>query len=137
LSAEGDGEIKQYITPVNMVARLYILKGKSLTPKDATTSDPYLVIKLGGKTITDKESLRPKTCNPNFFRSYDLPVTLPGASTLEIECWDDDGFDFPDLIGATKIDLEDRFFNKEWKSKYKEMRPIEERTLFIKKSSAP
>jgi Ca2+-dependent lipid-binding protein len=94
---------------------LYILKGKSLTPKDSTTSDPYLIIKLAGKVITDKESLRPKTCNPSFFRSYDIPVSLPGAATLEIECWDDDGFDFPDLIGATKIDLEDRYFNKEWK----------------------
>ena len=39
-------------------------------------------------------------------------ASLPGASTLTIECWDDDGFDFPDLIGFTKIDLEDRFFNK-------------------------
>lgn len=98
-----------------MVCRLYVLTGKSLTPKDGSTSDPYLVIKLGGKTITDKESLRPKTLNPKFFRGYDIPVSLPGAATLKIECWDDDGFDFPDLIGETKIDLEDRYFNKEWK----------------------
>lgn len=94
--------------------RLYVLKGKSLTPKDANTSDPYLVIKLGDKVISDKKSLRPKTNNPNFYTSYDLMTSLPGPATLSIECWDDDGFDFPDLIGATKIDLEDRFFNKEW-----------------------
>ncbi len=31
----------------SVVARLYVLKGKSLTPKDTNTSDPYLVIKLG------------------------------------------------------------------------------------------
>lgn len=83
-----------------------------MTPKDANTSDPFLVIKLGDKTITDKESLREKTNNPAFFRAYDIPCSLPGASTLSIECWDDDGFDFPDLIGGTKIDLEDRYFCK-------------------------
>lgn len=102
----------QYLTPKSVVVRLYILKGKSFTPKDNNTSDPYLVIKLGNTTITDKESLRPKTCNPSFFRSYDISTTLPGAATLTIESWDDDGYDFPDLIGITKIDLEDRFFNK-------------------------
>jgi Ca2+-dependent lipid-binding protein len=97
-----------------VVVRLYVLRGKSLTPKDNNTSDPYLIIKLGQTTITDKESMRPKTCNPAFYRSYDIPTTLPGASTLAIEVWDDDGFDFPDLIGITKIDLEDRFYSKEW-----------------------
>jgi Ca2+-dependent lipid-binding protein len=93
-----------------------VLKGKSFTPKDETTSDPYLIIKLGTKTITDKESLRVKTCNPGFFTSYDIETSLPGASTLAIECWDDDGFSFPDLIGITKIDLEDRYFSKDWKT---------------------
>lgn len=116
---------------------MYILKGKSLTPKDTTTSDPYLIIKLGTTVISDKASLRPKTCNPGFYTSYDIPCSLPGASTLSIECWDDDGFDFPDLIGATKIDLEDRYFNKEWREKYPNKKPIEERTLFVPKSSAP
>jgi len=108
-----------------------------MTPKDATTSDPYLVIKLGTTVITDKESLRPKTCNPGFYCSYDIPASLPGASTLAIECWDDDGFSFPDLIGVTKIDLEDRYYNKEWRTKYPGKKPIEERTLFLAKSAAP
>lgn len=120
-----------------MIARLYILKGKQLTPKDSTTSDPYLVIKLGETVVKDKESLQLKTCNPNFFRSYDIQTKLPGASTLTIECWDDDGFNFPDLIGITKIDLEDRYYNKRWKDTYPDKKPIEERTLFMEKSKAP
>jgi hypothetical protein len=41
------------------------------------------------------------------------------------------------LIGITKLDLENRFFNRDWKEKYKDMRPIEERTLFTDKSTAP
>ena len=117
--------------------RLYVLQGKSLTPKDGNSSDPFLIIKLGQTTITDKESLRPKTCNPKFYRAYDITASLPGASTLQIECWDDDGFDFPDLIGITKLDLEDRFYNKDWLEKYPEKKPIEERTLTVPKSSAP
>jgi ribosome biogenesis GTPase A len=56
---------------------------------------------------------------------------------LTIEVWDDDGFLKPDFIGMTKIDLEDRFFSKEWRERYKEKKPIEERTLFAPKSSAP
>lgn len=64
----------KYMQPHNVVARLYVLKGKSLTPKDNNTSDPYLVIKLGTTVIKDKESLRLKTCNPGFFRSYDIPT---------------------------------------------------------------
>lgn len=118
--------------------RLYVLKGKSLTPKDVNTSDPYLIIKLGDQVIDDKSSIRPKTNNPGFFTSYDIPVTLPGASTLAIEVWDDDGFLQPDLIGITKIDLEDRFYSNEWRDRYPaDKKPIEERTLFTPKSSAP
>jgi Ca2+-dependent lipid-binding protein len=117
---------------------LYVLKGKSLTPKDINTSDPYLILKLGDTVINDKEgSLRPKTNNPAFYTSYDLPVILPGSSALTIEVWDDDGFLSPDLIGITKIDLENRWFSKEWKEKYPQIKPIEERTLFIPKSLAP
>ena len=122
----------------SFVVRLYILKGKSLTPKDVNTSDPYLVIKLGETKIDDKaNSLRMKTNNPGFYTSYDISTTLPGSSTLAIEVWDDDGFLQPDLIGVTKIDLEDRYFSNEWREKYKDKKPIEERTLFIPKSSAP
>lgn len=105
----------QFITVKNLVVRLYILKGKSLTPKDTTTSDPYIILKLGNTVITDKSSLRPKTNNPGFYTSYDISCSLPGASTLAIEIWDDDGFDFPDLIGTTKIDIEDRYYNNDWK----------------------
>lgn len=72
--------------------RLYVLKGKSLTPKDKTTSDPYLILKLGDKVITDKDSHRPKTNNPGFFTSYDILTILPGPSLLAIEVWDDDDF---------------------------------------------
>jgi len=105
-------KIMQYLTPKKLVARVYILKGKELTPKDGNNSDPYLILKLGEKEIIDKNSLRPDCINAPFFTHYDFTVELPGVSTLKIQVWDDDGFDFPDLIGETLIDLEDRYFNK-------------------------
>lgn len=137
LKTEVDSDIREFITPKNLVVRLYVLKGKSLTPKDINTSDPYLILKLGDQTVEDKSSLRLKTNNPAFFTSYDIATTLPGPSTLTIEVWDDDGFLKPDLIGLTKIDLEDRYFSKEWREKYNDKKPIEERTLFVPKSAAP
>ena len=72
VSADADKELLPYLNPKTVVVRLYVLKGKSLTPKDTNTSDPYLVIKLGDKVIKDMDSLRPKTNNPKFFRSYDI-----------------------------------------------------------------
>lgn len=71
------------------------------------------------------------TNNPSFYTSYDIPATLPGAATLDIQCWDDDGFSFPDFIGSTMIDVEDRYFSKDWRVKYPNKMPIEERTLYI------
>jgi len=76
------------------VVRLYVLEGKQMTPHDANGfSDPFLIIKLGDKKIVDRESLRKKTLNPEFYCSYEIPTTLPGSnSILTIEVWDDDGF---------------------------------------------
>ena len=40
-------KFEEFIKPISQVCRLYILKEKSLTPIDATNSDPYLYIKSG------------------------------------------------------------------------------------------
>jgi Ca2+-dependent lipid-binding protein len=58
---------------------------------------------------------------------YELETTLPGPSFLKIEVWDHDDFFSDELIGRTKIDLEDRFFSSQW-NKLKE-KPIEARSL--------
>lgn len=49
---------------------------------------------------------------------------------LKIEVWDHDDFFSDELIGKTKIDLEDRFFSTKW-GRLPE-KPIETRTLFHK-----
>ena len=109
-----------------------------MTPHDANgLSDPFLIIKLGDHKIVDKESLRKKTLNPEFYTSYEIPTTLPGAnSILTIEVWDDDGFLGQDQIGSTKIDLEDRLFSEDFNKYPVDKKPTEERTLFLPTSSA-
>lgn len=91
---EEKDSFKKFITPKNYVVRLYVLEGKQMTPHDSNGfSDPFLIIKLGDRKIVDRESLRKKTLNPEFFCSYEIPTTLPGSnSILTIEVWDDDGF---------------------------------------------
>jgi len=47
---------------------------------------------------------------------------------LEIECWDYDCLFGDDIIGASVIDLDDRFFNPKWQAL--EQKPIEYRELY-------
>ena len=62
-----------------------------------------------------------------YYIIFSLGAILPGDTTLKIEVWDQDPI-FPDeLIGYTKIDLEDRFFNDKWLEM--KDKPIERRTL--------
>jgi hypothetical protein len=50
---------------------------------------------------------------------------MPGSSPLSVECWDYDMIFSDEIIGTTKIDLEDRYFCLEWNSL--EIKPIEYR----------
>ena len=61
---------------------------------------------------------------------YEVEAVLPGASQLKVQVWDHDDFFSDDLIGTTKIDLEDRFFSSKW-TKLTD-KPIETRTLYHK-----
>ena len=58
--------------------------------------------------------------------SFEIPVTIPGDSQLEIMVMDWDGIG-DDFIGNTVIDIEDRWFCKEWRKL--EKKPLENRTL--------
>ena len=130
----------EFLNPKKLIVRIYILKCKALTPKDSVDSDPYIEIQLGDTVRGGKDTMIPNTNFPGFFTHFDLPTSLPGPSTLRIKVWDDDGYARSDFIGETEIDVEDRYFSKEWRQ-YMDSEnpkiPLEERALYSPESEAP
>jgi len=116
-----------------VVVRLYLLKAYNLPPMDLNGStDSYPYIQLAGTTIEDTASKVSLNLNPNFYQSYELYATIPGACNLEISLYDADTLT-NDKIGTTYVDLENRFFNVEWRSY--DLKPVEMRTLKLPTSS--
>ncbi|KAL2304943.1 hypothetical protein Nmel_006910 [Mimus melanotis] len=107
--------------PINVLVRVYIVRvsavgiwavpggtwpclplelvpATDLHPADINgKADPYIAIKLGKTDIKDKENYISKQLNPSML-------------TVAVYDWDLVGTD--DLIGETKIDLENRFYSK-------------------------
>jgi hypothetical protein len=116
-----------------VVVRLYLLKAYNLPPMDLNGStDSYPVIKLAGKTVDDKDATVALNLNPNYYTSYELYATIPGACNLEVTLMDADTLS-NDTIGSTYIDLENRYFNVEWREY--DLKPVETRTLHLPTSS--
>ena len=127
---------KLLVTKSDCMIRIYILDGRDIMQKDSDSeSDPYLILKLGDKKITDRENYISNASNPRFYRFFQMNCSFPGESTLKIQLWDHDDILPDDKIGTTKIDLEDRFFSETWKSLPE--KPIETRALYIKSCSQP
>ncbi|XP_038616613.1 fer-1-like protein 6 [Tachyglossus aculeatus] len=96
-----------------VLIRVYIVAAFNLSPADADgKSDPYIVLKLGNTEIKDRENYIPKQLNPKFGRSFEIQATFPKESLLSVLIYDHDLIGIDDLIGETKIDLENRFFSR-------------------------
>ncbi|XP_061899143.1 otoferlin-like isoform X1 [Entelurus aequoreus] len=99
--------------PVNVLVRVYIIRATDLHPADINgKADPYIAIKLGNTEVKDKENYISKQLNPLFGKSFDMEVTFPMDSTLTVSIYDWDLVGTDDLIGETKLDLENRFYSK-------------------------
>jgi hypothetical protein len=108
--------------------RLYLLRAYNLPPMDLNGStDSYPEIELAGKVVSDIESKVELNLNPNYYASYELFATIPGSCNLKVSIFDADRVGARDFIGATSIDLENRWFNSEWRDM--ELKPVEMRTL--------
>ncbi|KAJ4432233.1 hypothetical protein ANN_20849 [Periplaneta americana] len=98
---------------LRIVVRIYVISGIGLHSKDISgKSDPYILIKIGSRTISDRENYIPRQLNPVFGRYFEMEAMLPIEHMLTIRVMDYDVASSDDLIGETKIDLEDRFYSK-------------------------
>ncbi|XP_078029970.1 otoferlin isoform X4 [Epinephelus lanceolatus] len=99
--------------PINVLVRVFVVRATDLHPADINgKADPYVVIKLGKSEVKDKENYISKQLNPVFGKSFDIEATFPMESMLTVSVYDWDLVGTDDLIGETKIDLENRFYSK-------------------------
>ncbi|KAM6087647.1 fer-1-like protein 6 [Chlamydotis macqueenii] len=112
----GQPHILQGIPPnhsVEVLIRVYVVAAFNLSPADPDgKSDPYIVLRLGSTEIKDRENYIPKQLNPVFGRSFEIQATFPKDSLLTVLIYDHDFVGTDDLIGETKIDLENRFYSR-------------------------
>ncbi|KAG1713540.1 hypothetical protein DVH05_001327 [Phytophthora capsici] len=129
--------------PQPVLVRVYVLRGQNLHARSSNNKpNPYLRLKLGGNRINDQGNACSNTLQPEFFRMFELETTLPGASQLDISVWDR-GLISDQLIGSTTIDLEERWFHREWQeigddpstgNRDNKLKPIEYRHLYVPQS---
>ncbi|XP_030765645.1 otoferlin-like isoform X2 [Sitophilus oryzae] len=99
--------------PIRVLVRVYIVKANDLHPMDLNgKADPYVVLQLGSKRISDKENYISKQLNPVFGKCFEIEATFPQDSLLTVQIFDWDLVGSDDMVGETKIDLENRFYSK-------------------------
>ncbi|XP_058143724.1 otoferlin [Dasypus novemcinctus] len=99
--------------PINVLVRVYVVRATDLHPADINgKADPYIAIRLGKTDIRDKENYISKQLNPVFGKSFDIEASFPMESMLTVAVYDWDLVGTDDLIGETRIDLENRFYSK-------------------------
>ncbi|KAF1773512.1 C2 domain [Phytophthora cactorum] len=161
-------DLDQFLNPQPYLVRVYVLDALNLHPKDANNRcDPYLRVSLGDgrrreQLFNDRDNYQPETLTPKFHKMYEFKTDLPGASELKLEVLDYDFFAIPtlptglskalstavgstvdgdDFVGATLIDLEDRWFDAKWQDlglspeRAERRKPLEVRPLFAPSST--
>ncbi|XP_076264991.1 otoferlin-like isoform X1 [Rhynchophorus ferrugineus] len=99
--------------PIRVLVRVYIVKANDLHPMDLNgKADPYIVLQLGSKRISDKDNYISKQLNPVFGKCFEIEATFPQDSLLTVQIYDWDLVGSDDMVGETKIDLENRFYSK-------------------------
>ncbi|KAK7423113.1 phosphatidylserine decarboxylase [Neonectria punicea] len=93
-----------------LALKVSIIKARNLAAKDRNgTSDPYLVLSLGDARVTTHTE--PKTLNPEWNVTEEMPITSVQSLVLDVICWDKDRFG-KDYLGEFDIALEEIFQNE-------------------------
>nr|CAD7576106.1 unnamed protein product [Timema californicum] len=100
--------------PLTVKVRVYVIRASGLPVMDVTgRSDPYLVVGTSSKnTIKDRDSYVARSLDPTFGKLFELKATFPLDYQLTVTVMDYDKYSSDDLIGETKIDLENRWYSK-------------------------
>ncbi|XP_034440467.1 fer-1-like protein 4 [Hippoglossus hippoglossus] len=100
-------------SPIKVLVRVYIVKATSLAPTDPNgKADPYLMIRVGQQSLDTKDRYIPKQLNPTFGEVFELTVSFPLETELGIMVMDHDLIGADDVIGETRLDLENRFYSR-------------------------
>ncbi|KAG8007550.1 Fer-1-like protein 4, partial [Nibea albiflora] len=100
-------------SPLKVLVRVYIVKATNLSPKDPNgKADPYLVVRSGQQSLDSKERYIPKQLNPTFGEVFEFTVSFPLDTELVIKVMDHDLVGADDVIGETRVDLENRFYSR-------------------------
>ncbi|CDI81794.1 C2 domain-containing protein, putative [Eimeria acervulina] len=121
--------------PKMIKIRVYVIRAINVhLVKGMTVANPYLVFSVGKTKMPFRAENKPGTLNPDFFTMWERDVAFPDESRLEVSVWSahekllqqvDDVF-----LGSTVIDLEERWFSKEWQAFMKKNEvPMEYRPL--------
>ena len=112
------------------LVRCYIVSAYGLADRDNDShSDPFVVVKLGDKkTYNDRENYKDDEPNPDIYKQFNFEAVFPGCPELLVQMWDMDMLFGDELIGETRVDLEDRYFSADWRSVSN--KPIEHRQLY-------
>lgn len=71
-----------------------------------------MVVSIGKTKLDSKEDKLKNNLNPIFGKMFELKATLPTDHTLSVTVMDyDRGRLHDDIIGTTKIDVENRFYS--------------------------
>ncbi|XP_075881234.1 fer-1-like protein 4 isoform X2 [Nelusetta ayraudi] len=98
---------------IKVLVRVYIIKATNLAPQDLNgKSDPYLLVRIGQQTLDTKDRYIPKQLNPTFGEVFEFTVSFPLETELLVRVLDHDLVGSDDVIGETRLDLENRFYSR-------------------------
>ncbi|KAL4648921.1 fer-1-like protein 4 [Arapaima gigas] len=99
--------------PIKVLVRVYVVKATNLAPTDPNgKADPYVVVRVGQQQMDTKDHYIPKQLNPVFGEVFELTVSFPLETDLTLMVFDHNLVGSDDLIGETRIDLENRFYSR-------------------------
>ncbi|TVU40286.1 hypothetical protein EJB05_13743 [Eragrostis curvula] len=91
------------MSPLPGFLTVRVLRGINLVSRDATGSDPYVVLHLDGQKV--KTNVIKKTVNPVW--DEDLTLAVRSAATpIKLEVFDKDTFSKDDKMGDAEFDIE-------------------------------